>query len=84
MPLLLLNVSMSEDATESPTIESVPAVDAEEQQKDGEKPDEPPTEGTEVPEQPEGEQQQEEPDLISVWNGYRLKTYQWKPTGTPE
>ena len=75
---------MSEGATESPTIESTPTVDAEEQQAAEGEPAEPPTEGTEVPEQPEGEQRQEEPDLISVWNGYRLKTYQWKPTGTPE
>ena len=75
-------------AADSPTIESAPTVEAGEQQADDGTPAEPPTEGTEAPEQaesPEGDQQQEdqEPDLISVWNGYRLETYEWKPTGTP-
>lgn len=49
-----------------------PAVEAEEQQAVKEEPAE------------TQEQQQQEPSITSVWNGYRLHVYQWKPTGTPK
>lgn len=38
----------------------------------------------EAAEQPTEQQQQQEPSITSVWNGYRLHVYQWKPTGTPK
>ena len=51
-----------------------PTVEAEEQQAVKE----------EAAEQPTEQQQQQEPSITSVWNGYRLHVYQWKPTGTPK
>ena len=47
-----------------------PAVEAEEQQA--------------VKQEPAETQEQQEPSITSVWNGYRLHVYQWKPTGTPK
>ena len=52
-----------------------PAVEAEEQQAVKQEPAET---------QEQQEQQQQEPSITSVWNGYRLHVYQWKPTGTPK